>query len=278
MNFDLTRFLTSVVAAVLVSAVAYKAQTLNKLGAVAAALLGILTFGLGGLSWAVLLLGFFISSSVLSRIQKKQKTNLGEKFSKESVRDAGQVLANGGIAGFLALLNLFYPGADWIWMAYAGTLAAVNADTWATELGVLSKNSPHLINNWKKVERGASGAITLTGTLAALGGSLFIAVLATGFWDSWQSDPVLPLIVLKLTIITISGLAGSMIDSLLGATIQAIYFCPACQKETERHPFHLCGSPTELTRGWKWMSNDWVNTFCALTGALMAILLLVLIY
>jgi len=277
MIFYPTKLIVGAAAALLVSIAAYKVHSLNKPGAIAAAILGTLTFGLGGLSWAVLLLGFFITSSALSRLFKKRKTGLSEKFSKGSTRDASQVLANGGIAGLFAVLNIFYPLTDWVWMAYAGTLAAVNADTWATELGVLSKQSPRLINNWIKVERGTSGGITLAGTLAATGGSLFIAILAIGFWYSGQIDPIRSLIALKLCIITFSGLAGSMVDSALGSTIQAIYYCPLCQKETERHPYHLCGATTKFYRGWKWMGNDWVNIFCALTGALVAIFLFIIL-
>jgi uncharacterized membrane protein len=70
---------------------------------------------------------------------------------------------------------------------------------------------------------------------------------------------------------TAGGLAGSLFDSLLGATVQAMYFCPACQKETERHPAHSCGARTERIRGWSWLGNDAVNFAATAFGALLAI-------
>ena len=70
--------------------------------------------------------------------------------------------------------------------------------------------------------------------------------------------------------ITFAGFAGSLVDSLLGATRQAIFFCPSCQKETEKHPVHTCGMHTDLKRGWTWLNNDWVNVSCVLTGAILA--------
>jgi hypothetical protein len=68
------------------------------------------------------------------------------------------------------------------------------------------------------------------------------------------------------------GLLGSLVDSALGATYQAIYFCPTCNKETERHPLHTCGSATTRIRGLAWLDNDWVNAACALTGAALALI------
>jgi Raf kinase inhibitor-like YbhB/YbcL family protein/uncharacterized protein (TIGR00297 family) len=266
----LFQFLLGFLLAILVSYAAYRAHSLSASGALAALGLGAVIFGLGGWGWAILLLGFFISSSLLSRLARRRKQALDEKFSKGSQRDAGQVLANGGVAGLCVVLSFLWPQSPLPWLAFASSLAAVNADTWATELGVLSKSDPRLITTGKPVERGTSGGISLEGTLAALGGALFIALLMLAVdmpgLGASQTHPYRTLLL-----VTLAGGLGSLFDSLLGASVQAIYFCPSCRKETERHPRHTCGSPTTLARGWPWLNNDWVNTACATLGALLAL-------
>jgi len=248
----------------LIALLSFRVGALSRSGALAAAISGGLVFGLGGLPWAALLLTFFISSSALSRIFPRRKLALREKFSKGSRRDWGQVLANGGLGAVLVLLQAFLPGATWPWVAFAGAMAAVNADTWATELGVLSPTPPRLVTSLKSVERGASGGISLLGSLAALLGAALVAVVASLFSKG-------PYFTSFLGALVLAGLAGSFFDSLLGATIQAIYWCPACQKETERFPNHLCGTGTVHLRGWRWLDNDWVNFLASLAGALVAV-------
>jgi len=269
MNLSLIQLALGIVLAAIIASAAYIAKTLSRSGAFAAFILGTVIFGIGGVSWSILLLVFFLSSSVLSRLFKKQKLAIQEKFSKGARRDAGQVAANGAVAGILTLLFPLFGGTAWIWAAFAGALAAVNADTWATELGVLNKAFPRLITTGKLVEPGTSGGISLAGTLAALSGTIIIAVPAVLFKPptlpfSMEND--LPLFL----IVTVSGMAGSLVDSLLGATLQAIYFCPTCQKQTEKYPVHSCGSSTRLIRGKSWLNNDWVNAFCGFSGAVLA--------
>ena len=165
--------------ALLIAFLAYRAHSLNVSGAIAATITGTIIFGVGGWQWAVLLLTFFITSSGLSRAFKKQKTKLEEKYSKGHERDAGQVFANGGVAALFALLHGVVPAALWPWLGFAAALAAVNADTWATELGVLNPRPPRMITNLsKQVEKGTSGGVSLVGTLASLAGSALIATLA----------------------------------------------------------------------------------------------------
>ncbi|MEW6505612.1 MAG: YbhB/YbcL family Raf kinase inhibitor-like protein [Chloroflexota bacterium] len=254
--------------ALVISLAAYALRSLSRSGALAATLLGTAVFGLGGLPWAVLLLGFFISSSLLSRLFRRRKQSVEEKFSKGSRRDAAQVAANGGIAGLLALIQVIFPASPVPWLAAAAALAAANADTWATELGVLSPLLPRLITTGKVVEKGTSGGLTPLGTLAALGGAAWIALLAVLFPPATFNLSAL----FVFGLVTLAGLLGSLIDSLLGATVQAIYTCPQCAKETERHPLHSCGTPTRLVRGWRWLDNDGVNAACTLSAAGIAAL------
>ncbi|MBE0687590.1 MAG: DUF92 domain-containing protein, partial [Anaerolineaceae bacterium] len=175
--------------AVLIAFSSFKIGFLSKSGAIAACLLGTVVFGLGGFAWAVVLMGFFISSSVLSKLFKRRKADLEEKFSKGSKRDAWQVWANGGIAGIFVILHAIFPDYIWPWLAFCGTMAAVNADTWATELGVLSKKSPINLVTGQSMEAGASGGVTTLGTFAAFFASLFIAILAILFWPVFLQKP-----------------------------------------------------------------------------------------
>ena len=256
--------------AVTISFLAYRAHSLNRSGAIAATGIGTIIFGLGGLQWAILLLAFFITSSALSRAFKNRKQGLSEKYSKGHERDAGQVFGNGGVGAAFVVIHALYPESVLSWIGFAASLAAVTADTWATELGVLNPTHPRMITDLRKcVEKGTSGGISLFGTLASLLGSALIAVLAaflnptetrmTGYWS-------------LALLITFAGLAASLFDSFLGATMQAMYFCPTDQKETEKHPLHTCGTQTIHIRGWSWLNNDLVNLACAIFGSLVAFL------
>jgi len=250
--------------AILVAALAMRAGTLTRSGAITAALSGGLIFGFGGLPWGIILLTFFISSSLLSRLFSRRKRELSEKFSKGSRRDWAQVLANGGLGAAFAIAQALFPAESWPWIGFIGAMAAVTGDTWATELGVLNPTPPRLITNWRPVERGASGAISLMGSLAAMGGALLIGIIAIVF-QSGSSQLAL------VSAIVLGGLFGTFFDSLLGATIQSIYWCPRCEKETERYPIHLCGTQTTPYRGWRWFDNDWVNFAASVVGALVCL-------
>ena len=248
----------------LVSYLAFRVHSLNRSGALAAIVVGTVVFGVGGWSWAFLLLTFFITSSALSRLFKKRKQGLDEKFSKGHERDAGQVFGNGGLATAFVLVHALYPESSLGWVGFAAALAAVNADTWATELGVLNPHPPRLITRLTQVvEKGTSGGVSLMGTLASLAGAFVIALPAAFFTDNWSLIPI----------ISLAGLSGSLVDSFLGATVQAMYYCPTDKKETEKHPIHTCGTRTLHIRGWKWLDNDWVNFVCALSGVVVALLL-----
>lgn len=259
---------------VVIAALAYQRGSLAPSGALAALVVGTLVFAGGGFAWGVLLVAFFVTSSALSHYRARAKAPLAEKFQKGHRRDLGQVAANGGWGALMALAFAFYPDVL-LFVAFAGSMATVNSDTWATELGVLSKQPPRLITTGKRVPVGTSGGITLLGTAVALAGALLIGALAAVLlWvapsPAVTLSPVGQWIMLPL-LVTLAGLAGSLFDSLLGATVQAIYYCDLDRKETESAR-HSCGQATRFVRGWRWLDNDGVNLASSVFGSALAAL------
>jgi uncharacterized protein (TIGR00297 family) len=250
--------------------VAFRRQSLDKSGVLGAIASGTSIFGMGGWSWGLSLIYFFVSSSLLSHFRAHEKASTAaDKFSKGSRRDLSQVVSNGGLATLFALIYGFSRSPRTRLFAkagFTGALATANADTWATELGVLSPTSPRMITSGKPIAPGTSGGITLLGMAASAMGAYSQGFF---FW-TWQgvhkSLGFAPLLTL------LSGLIGSCFDSVLGATLQAMYFCPACKTETERH-IHRCGTRTESLRGIAWMNNDVVNFLATASGSLVAIAL-----
>jgi len=256
---NIIQLLFGLILALVIAIAGYRAHALSRTGSVAAVVVGTATFGFGGLLPAILLITFFVTSSALSRVGGQRKREVALAFAKGGSRDHGQVIANGAVAAFFAIL--YGVASQKIWLAgLAGALAAVNADTWSTELGVLARRWPRLITNGRKVEPGTSGGITAEGTLAALGGALIIGILAGLGVQEFK----------MCAIVVLGGFCGALIDSLLGASVQAMYYCPVCKKQTERHPYHSCGGTTIYDRGWRWLSNDGVNFIASLMGALIA--------
>lgn len=261
-------FLIGFILSSIISFLGYKSQSLSKSGVVGALVTGTLIFGFGGWPAGLLLLAFFASSSALSHFREAQKNAIAEeKFSKGGQRDISQALANGGMAALLAVGWGLFPSPVW-YAAIVGALAAVNADTWATELGVLNPQPPRLVTTGQVVPIGTSGGISPLGTGAALAGATFIGLVAwviTQFPTLWITPGYShsPAIIL---LAAIAGLVSALFDSLLGATIQQIYYCDQCQKDTER-VVHSCGTPTRPLRGWSWMDNDVVNFLASVVGA-----------
>ena len=276
-GIDLTQVAIGALLALIAGGAAYLVNALSLSGSVAAFCLGTIIFGLGGLPWAILLLAFFIPSSILSLIFKKRKETIETNYEKGSRRDAWQVLANGGLAGLFATLHWIFPAAVLPWLGAAVALAAASADTWATELGILSRSDPILITSGKRVAKGTSGGVSLVGGAASFLGASGIAMVFLFLFTQGSGSSVTPSTLWLALGVVLSGFLGSLADSLLGATLQAIYYCPKCMKETEKHPLHVCGSQTQLLRGIRWLNNDWVNFLCTLSAVVFVLLFSLLI-
>lgn len=251
----------------------YRRQSLSQSGLYGAVLVGSVIFGCGGWTWGLLLIAFFVTSSALSHYRAGRKQALLDHYAKGGRRDLGQALANGGLGAMLAVWFAVGAGEQpLLFLAFAGAMAAVNADTWGTELGVLSRRRPRLISTLQPVEPGTSGAVSWLGLAASLLGAWLIGFLALAFalLQGWLSGaPHSPRLGWLPLVAGLGGLAGSLFDSLLGATLQATYYCMHCGRETEQS-MHGCGRQPIHVRGWHWLSNDWVNLLASLAGALVA--------
>jgi len=265
--------LIGLIASGLIAALAYWRGSLTRSGVIGTMLVGTLVFSTGSLTWATLLLTFFVTSSALSHYKEKVKEPLAEKFQKGHRRDLGQVLANGGIAALIAVAFTIIPHR-WHFIGYIGAIATVTADTWATELGVLSKSLPRLITTGRPVPTGTSGGVSALGLFITLCGALLIGTIAfiAEFSDTviWHRVPFVPQSLWLVPIGALAGVVGSLVDSCLGATVQAIYYCDFDQKETEAQ-VHQCGRATRLIRGWRWLDNDWVNFLASFVGSLVSL-------
>ncbi|NTW51808.1 MAG: DUF92 domain-containing protein [Chlorobiaceae bacterium] len=263
-------FLMGGLFALAVALFSIKVKFLNNSGATATFLLGSTIFGIGGLDWTVPLLTFYFLSSILSKLGHKRKAKFDLVFEKGSQRDAGQVYANGGVAWIMMVIYSLTADPN-IFFAYLGTLAAVQADTWATEIGTMWPNPKAiLVTTFKPVPVGTSGGVSIPGTSASFLGSLLICSSAVLLNVKWIGTVG---IVPSLLIIGIAGLFSSLVDSFFGATVQAQYFDPIREKVTERtHSIAPDGSKVlnELIKGYHFVNNDMVNTLCAISGSVVA--------
>jgi len=238
----------------------YHSKLLTKSGSFAALLTGLAVgagFGFKGL----LMLGFFFaSSSFWSKFKQKNKAEIEQRHEKGSQRDWQQVAANGGTAAFFSLLYAAFPDPIWL-IGFSISLAAANSDTWASEIGSLSKRPPIFVRTFKRIESGTSGAISLLGTFAALCGSLTLAFLGSFLFN---------ISIYATLMIALFGFLGNAVDTIFGACLQAVYRCSVCNSEVEA--LKHCGKKTELIRGNAKINNDFVNFSSGLIAALAGVL------
>jgi uncharacterized protein (TIGR00297 family) len=256
-------FFAGVIFAAVVCFLSFIFKFLTLSGALAAFLLAVPIFGFGGIKWSLPILVFFILSSILSKYREYRNPELKNMFAKSGRRDYIQVFANGGIAGLLVIINrIFFNGdSELIYAVFVSSLAAVCADTWGTEIGTLFKKKTLSILNFRTVSPGSSGGISIPGTLGAAAGALIIA-LSSLFWVSQN-------IFNYIFLISAAGISGSIVDSILGASVQRKNICTVCRNFTES--WEHCGETVKHYSGLKWFSNDAVNFCCSVSGALFTL-------
>jgi uncharacterized protein (TIGR00297 family) len=196
----------------------YAKGSLSRSGAIAAFLIGLVTF-LASVRCGIALIVFFVSSSVVTRLGKRRKRQLeGEAFQHGGGRTWVQAVSNAPATLFcLAMLARGGDVGGSLTRAYAAQLAAMQGDTWSSELGVLASTAPRLVTTLRAVPAGTNGAVSLGGLAgAAVGGAILGVALA--LTDLLQGGASLSVAAIVTAVLW--ALAGSLLDSLLGATLQ----------------------------------------------------------
>ena len=196
----------------LVAWAGHRAHTVTWAGAVTGALIGIAVFaGFGWQGWALLLITF-IAASVASRLGLKRKLVLGIAEERGGRRGPGNAIANTGVSAIAAMVALAGPWDEVARLAFVAALVAGGSDTIASEIGKAWGRRTWSITSLAHVPPGTSGAMSVEGTAAGVAGALGLGLAAVGLGLAplaW-----LPAIVLGAT-------AGSLLESWLGATLEA---------------------------------------------------------
>jgi uncharacterized protein (TIGR00297 family) len=248
------------IGATLIAYLGYRFHALTKSGAISAALIGTIIFGLGGYVAAAAIIYFFLTGSLLSLLPP------AEGMSREKIaRNWKQVVCNGAPAALAVMLVYFVPSyRESGTLFFFGAFSTATADTWATELGMRGSKRAYHILSFRPVAKGMSGGVSFAGVLASIVGALSFAVIPFALLPG--DDLLCGLfLVAIIPIVAVAGIIGSILDSVIGATLQAKYQRPD-------------GSLTELREtnsrrisGMPFVTNDVTNLLATSWGGLIAV-------
>lgn len=282
--FGIKATVLAALVATLLSRRAIRKKSLTPSGAAAAFAVGFLSLWTGARGWNLLI--FYQLGTTATKYKKDLKIKMDGTIAAANAtqaRGATQVLACSLIAVILGLIHGIYCGEEGP-IHFGGNTSPSNclascltcgilahhatclADTLASELGILSQTPPVLVTQpWKTVPSGTNGGVTLIGLFWSLLGG-FIIGLSTIVLDSLAG--IAPLHALPLLAYTSTcGLLGSLLDSLLGATIQQTYYDPDAKlvyQEEDDKPLSA-----KLVGGVNILTNEQVNLVSvALTTAI----------
>ncbi|TAD88048.1 MAG: DUF92 domain-containing protein [Bacteroidetes bacterium] len=231
-----------IILSVAVAWLAHGRKWLSTDGAVVAALLGVVVWLAGGWLMAAPLVAFFVLGSLLGKLPAKAALATDEKHQKP--RDWQQVLCNGGVAGLCAVGWGLTGGEQYLLAVYA-SMAVCLADTCASEVGMRYGGRPMDILRIKPLPVGVSGGISWIGSLGGLLGAAVMALLAFG---------MAPYLSHSLGVLVLAGVAGMLLDSLLGSAYQAQYNAAGQPSDVPQKNL-----PAVLQKGRAWVTNDLVN-------------------
>ncbi|XP_050380568.1 protein PGR [Argentina anserina] len=257
-----------------VAARAYRRKSLDFSGAIAG--LAVMTLHIAvGYRYGAVLLVFFFSSSKLTKVGEEKKRRVDPEFKEGGQRNWIQVLSNAGISSVVVVVLWWVTGLEErcldskesslitaLMGGVIGHYSCCNGDTWSSELGILSDDQPRLITTFKPVRKGTNGGVTKAGLLAAAaaGSVIGLTFVLVGFLTTKCTLKQLYVIPLS----SLAGLCGSVIDSLLGATLQFSGFCTVRNKVVGKP-----GPTVKKISGLNFLDNNAVNVVSILITTIL---------
>ncbi|KAI9176138.1 hypothetical protein H9P43_006503 [Blastocladiella emersonii ATCC 22665] len=259
-------------------------RSLAPSGAAAGVAVGLATFSRADPVFGAVLLAFYLSGSRVTKIGKAHKAKIEEGYHSEGNRDVWQVLCTAATGTAITVAHSYLAAAAgdacaaWdraLAAAYLAHYACCAGDTFASEIGTAfpSTKLPVLITTGQRVPHGTNGGLTPIGTLASVAGGALMGLTAAGVAWMWPAEacagsaawftatPAWQLVALG----GVFGFAGSMLDSLLGAMVQATYYDEE-RKCIAKRP----GPKTKLVSGHALLNNEAVNFASSLLTAVAA--------
>ncbi len=192
------------------SLLAWSVRALDAPGAVAAFLVGLVVAVTADIGWLLLMTVFSVVGAVVTLVGKRRKEGRKAAEARDGERGVRNVLAN-GLAAVLAALCVVLVDESAAMLAFATAVAAVTADTMATELGSLGRGARRIVPPFDLRPPGENGCVSWVGQSAAALGAVVIALAAV---------PLLGLPLHLAWVPAVAGWLGCQLDSVLGATLE----------------------------------------------------------
>jgi len=210
--------------------------------------LGVLIWGTLGWQGYLVVMFYFLVGSAVTRIGMEQKEAAGIAEKRSGARGPENVWGSALTGAICAAGVLFVQGVGaqgvgaqgitpLLLLGYVASFATKLSDTCASEVGKAYGKRTFLITTLQPVARGTEGAVSLEGTLAGVVGSIAIALVA---WGVGLID------LTGAVFCALAAFIGTNLESVIGATLQSEF---------------------------DWMTNEVVNIFNTIIGAIAAVLL-----
>jgi uncharacterized protein (TIGR00297 family) len=188
-----------------------KMKKLTPFASLCGGLLGFSIYFGVGLTGFVLLTVLFVLGTFATFWGYTDKQSRGVQEQNNGMRKAGQVLANAGFAGLLALFALFFPEQrHLLLLLMSAAFSSAAADTVSSEMGNLYGRNFYNVLTLKRDLRGLDGVVSLEGTLFGVAASVIIAMIVS----------IAGADTINFILIVLAGTVGNLFDSVLGASLE----------------------------------------------------------